>query len=211
MVRALIVECASDNRAFGRTGMGLGLDDERGSTVGVRPRAMNKDEQSETEFSSLYDTTLTPLRRYLASMLGNGHEAQDIAHDAYIKTLGAMEAKPVKQPKAFLFTTARRLALNYLTRRAHRMQPTEDAELEAKSPLVSDVRETAVKRQEHAALRAAILELPKGCQAVLVLRNFEGLSHQEISERLGIARSTVEKQLARAIRLLREKMKEMRA
>jgi len=41
-----------------------------------------------------------------------------------------------------------------------------------------------------------------------VLRNLEGLAHQEIADRLGISRSTVEKQLARALRLLREALVE---
>ncbi len=45
--------------------------------------------------------------------------------------------------------------------------------------------------------------LPPGCRQVLLLRKVELLSHREISERLGIAISTVEKQHARALRLLR--------
>jgi len=39
-----------------------------------------------------------------------------------------------------------------------------------------------------------------------VLRNGEELSHQEIADRLGLSRSSVEKHLARALRLLREAM-----
>jgi RNA polymerase sigma-70 factor (ECF subfamily) len=58
-------------------------------------------------------------------------------------------------------------------------------------------------RQELRLLEDAIAQLPEGCRAVLVLRKVELLSHREISERLGIAVSTVEKQHARALRLLR--------
>jgi RNA polymerase sigma-70 factor (ECF subfamily) len=58
-------------------------------------------------------------------------------------------------------------------------------------------------RQELEILEKAIAELPEGCKAVLLLRKIELLSHREISERLGIAVSTVEKQHARALRLLR--------
>jgi len=43
----------------------------------------------DQDFRSLYQTTLTPLRRYLATVLGNPHEAQDIAHDAYLRTYAA--------------------------------------------------------------------------------------------------------------------------
>jgi RNA polymerase sigma-70 factor (ECF subfamily) len=52
-------------------------------------------------------------------------------------------------------------------------------------------------------LEEAIAELPEGCRAVLLLRKVELLSHREIADRLGIAVSTVEKQHARALRLLR--------
>jgi RNA polymerase sigma-70 factor (ECF subfamily) len=45
---------------------------------------------------------------------------------------------------------------------------------------------------------------------VLVLRNLEGMSHQEIALRLGLSRSTVEKHLARALHLLREALAEKR-
>jgi RNA polymerase sigma-70 factor (ECF subfamily) len=58
-------------------------------------------------------------------------------------------------------------------------------------------------RQELALLERAIAELPEGCRAVLLLRKVELLSHREIADRLGIAVSTVEKQHARALRLLR--------
>ena len=58
-------------------------------------------------------------------------------------------------------------------------------------------------RQELTLLETAIAELPPGCRAVLLLRKVELLSHREIADRLGIAISTVEKQHARALRLLR--------
>ena len=58
-------------------------------------------------------------------------------------------------------------------------------------------------RQELALLEHAIAQLPAGCRTVLLLRKVELLSHREIADRLGIAVSTVEKQHARALRLLR--------
>jgi RNA polymerase sigma factor (sigma-70 family) len=61
-------------------------------------------------------------------------------------------------------------------------------------------------RQDREALMRAIENLPAGCREVLVLRNQEELSHRQIADRLGIATSTVEKHLARALRLLREEL-----
>jgi RNA polymerase sigma-70 factor (ECF subfamily) len=65
------------------------------------------------------------------------------------------------------------------------------------------VVQQVMARQELQQLEEAIGQLPAGCRAVLLLRKVELLSHQEIADRLGIAISTVEKQHARALRLLR--------
>ncbi len=166
----------------------------------------------EHNFGSLYEATVSPLRRYLATLLGgSGHDAQDIAHDAYMRTYRAMRTQPVNQPKAFLFTTARRLALNYRMRRARRMIPAAPAGLEPLAPVTGDAGTELAARQEKEALATAIQALPAGCRNVLVLRHTEELSHAEIAERLGIARSSVEKHLARALRLLREELRERRA
>jgi RNA polymerase sigma factor (sigma-70 family) len=57
-------------------------------------------------------------------------------------------------------------------------------------------------------LEHAIAELPPGCRRVLLLRVIERLSHQEIADRLGLARSSVEKHLLRAVRLLHAAMRQ---
>lgn len=158
----------------------------------------------DKDFRSFYRTTLSPLRRYLAMVLGSSHEAQDIAHDAYLRTYAAMQQKDIRQPKAFLFTTARRLALNFRIRRGSRMRPEENGVLDREAASTPDAATLAMDRQEREVLESAIVDLPEGCRAVLILRTMEELSHQQIAERLGISRSTVEKHLARALRLLRE-------
>ncbi|MEJ1971439.1 MAG: sigma-70 family RNA polymerase sigma factor [Lacunisphaera sp.] len=69
------------------------------------------------DFASLYRATVTPLRRHLARILGNSAEAQDIAHDAYIRVYPVVERQAAEKPEAMLYTTARRLAFNRLKRR----------------------------------------------------------------------------------------------
>ena len=155
------------------------------------------------DFDRLYRGTIAPLRRHLARILGNATEAQDVAHDAYVRVYPVMKKQPVEKPEALLYTTARRLAFNRLKRRRIAPFVPGEAALESAASALPGVAQQVMARQELAHLEQAIAALPEGCRTVLLLRKIELLSHQEIADRLGIAISTVEKQHARALRLLR--------
>ena len=168
-----------------------------------RHDAMPDQPQRASGFAELYRATLQPLRRFLARMLTDHSEAQDVAHDAYLRILPHLERDSARNPEALLYVTARRLALNRLKRR-HRspIDAAASPEIEPADP-ESDTARQAIVRQELKLLEHAIADLPAGCRSVLRLRHDEQLSHREIADRLGIAVSTVEKQHARALRLLR--------
>ncbi|MBI2814662.1 MAG: RNA polymerase sigma factor [Opitutae bacterium] len=156
------------------------------------------------DFTSLYRATLAPLRRYLGRLLGNRADAQDIAHDAYSEVYQTMAEKPVDQPQGLLFTTARNLAINQLRRRDHSpVRAGSENIIELSPAQAPGVESLVMARQEWAATEAAIARLPLGCRAVFLLCRFEGLTHPQAAVRLGISRKTVEKQHARALRLLR--------
>jgi RNA polymerase sigma factor (sigma-70 family) len=167
---------------------------------------MPEEPSSPKDFSSLYRATISPLRRYLARLLGNTSEAQDVAHDAYMRVYPSVENKSADKPEALLYVTARRLAINRLKRRSISPLAPEGAALETHASSSPGVAQQVMARQELSMLEQAIAELPEGCRTVLLLRKVELLSHREIAERLGIAVSTVEKQHARALRLLRAAM-----
>ena len=175
------------------------------SSAGSPPPAPPPDAPPR-DFASLYRATLSPLRRYLARLLGNTTEAQDVAHDAYLRIYPSVQNQTAEKPEALLYVTARRLAINHLKRRSISPEGTAgsaDPAHETTASASPSVPHQVMARQELALLEQAIAELPAGCRAVLLLRKIELLSHREIADRLGIAISTVEKQHARALRLLR--------
>jgi RNA polymerase sigma factor (sigma-70 family) len=164
---------------------------------------MADQEPAQSDFAKLYRATIAPLRRYLTRFLGDPNEAQDIAHDAYLRVYPKDGKAPPDNPQAFLYTTARNLAINRLKRRKIAPFNSQEAHADTAASPLPGVVQQVMARQEFSQLEAAIAELPPGCRAVLLLRKVELLSHQEIAEQLGIAVSTVEKQHARALRLLR--------
>lgn len=163
---------------------------------------MNQGKRS-TNFAGLYEATVAPLRRYLTRILGNRGEAHDVAHDAYLRVFRYTEKNHAENPEALLYVTARRLAINELRRRQIAPITDEPLAAETTSAPQPSVTDEVMARQELAQLQQAIDRLPAGCRQVLLLRKVELLSHRDIAARLGIAISTVEKQHARALRLLR--------
>jgi len=164
---------------------------------------MSEEPNKPADFTSLYRATVAPLRRYLARLLGNTPEAEDIAHDAYMRVYPTVTENRGTKPEALLYVTARRLAINRLKRRSIGPFVREAVDPERSASQSPGVADEVMARQELGLLEAAIAELPQGCRTVLILRKIELLSHREIAHRLGIAVSTVEKQHARALRLLR--------
>lgn len=164
---------------------------------------MPDDNSQRRDFSALYQATVVPLRRYLNRILRNPAEAEDVAHDAYLRVYPKVEDATARNPEAVLYTTARRLAFNHLKRR--KISPIAPGALATDAATSSQpgVAQQVMARQELQQLESAIAQLPEGCRTVLLLRKIDLLSHQEIADRLGIAVSTVEKQHARALRLLR--------
>jgi RNA polymerase sigma-70 factor (ECF subfamily) len=155
------------------------------------------------DFSTLYRATLAPLRRYLTRLLDNAGEAQDVAHDAYMRVYPSLTNNSARHPEALLYTAARRLAINRLKRRSISPLARDAFIPEMSASTEPGVEQQVMARQELEILEQAIAELPDGCRVVLLLCKIEQLSHREIAERLAIAVSTVEKQHARALRLLR--------
>ena len=165
--------------------------------------SMSDQPQRPGGFAELYRATLLPLRRFLARMLTDHSEAQDVAHDAYLRVLPQIDGNSARNPEALLYVTARRLALNRLKRRQRSPIDASTAPAADFTDPENDAARQAIVRQELELLEHAIAELPAGCRSVLRLRHHEQLSHRQIADRLGIAVSTVEKQHARALRLLR--------
>lgn len=136
------------------------------------------------------------LRAWLANRFGTRVPVDDVVQEAYVRVLRAHAAGELQAPKAFLFATARNLALDYL-RRHHVSRTGSLVETDLSNVLDdhSDIPETVARNQELALLTEAIQTLPDRCRQVFTLRTVYGMTQREIGERLGISDRTVAAQL----------------
>jgi len=110
------------------------------------------------------------------------------------------QQKEIEQPKAYLFRTAKNVALTRLTKKSH--QITDYIE-ECSASVVIDNVERPDKEleaeQKFGLYCEALASLSDKCREVFLLRKVHGLPHKEIAERMGLTVSSVEKYLRTGI------------
>lgn len=150
------------------------------------------------------------LTGYLNRLLRSPDDALEVSQEAYLKVYLALRKSVDKEhsPKALLYKTARNLAISrfrhqrIVQRSMLAITVSQELQTESRSP-----EQQASKSEDLRALLLAINQLPPKCRKVMLLRMFQDLSQKEIAEQLGIAVSTVEKHIAKALHSCRDTMR----
>ena len=155
--------------------------------------------RSEPPFDELY-ARLAPSAGRLAYLLtGNRELAEDLVHDAFIKTVGRWER--IRNPEAF-DAYLRRTIIN-LTRSHHRRRLVERRYLQARASQIP-VTESPAETHLDDDLRNALLALPPRQRAAIVLRFFEDLSEAQTAELMVVSVGTVKSLTSRGMAKLRK-------
>lgn len=143
------------------------------------------------------------LRAWLRSRFASQTDIDDIVQEAFVRVLKARASGDVRSPRAFLFVTARNIALMQLRHRAvAREDSLTESELWDILDESVDVPQAVARAQELELLTKAIQTLPARCRQILTLRKIYGMSQKDVAAELGIAEHTVEVQGTIALRKL---------
>lgn len=149
------------------------------------------------------------LRAYLRGRFPSLHDVDDLVQETYARILRAHAIGTAKLTRAYLFVTARNIALDAI-RRAKVVPMESLADIDSSSVVEStpNAAETASCDQELEILAEAIATLPERCREIFVLRRYRELSYREIAHQLGIAENTVNAQLVIAMLRCREYLRQ---
>jgi len=153
-----------------------------------------------TDLEDLYVRHLPGAVRVAALITGDADLAQDIAHDAFLRSVGRF--RHLRQPEAFE-AYLRRAVVNACTSHFRRRK-VETAYLrgEARGAAAADGPDHG-RRDE---LRVALSALPARQRAAVVLRYYADLSEHQAGEALGCSEAAVRSMVARAMETLRERI-----
>jgi RNA polymerase sigma-70 factor (ECF subfamily) len=142
------------------------------------------------------------LKSWLRGQFPAIRDVDDVVQESYLRIWKAKMTQPIASAKAYLYTTARHLALNII-RRERRSPVTFDGG-DAASRVIEDkasVADVLTEQEKIELLTDALAALPARARALLLLHKFEGLTHAEIARRTGFTIKAVEHQVARGVRL----------
>ena len=143
-------------------------------------------------------------------LLRNEADAEDVVQDAYLRAFKAYGQFNGGDIRPWLLTIVRNVAYRWLSvrkRNATNVVSIEDAlagrgggegptfEPASSEPSAEDV---LISNSECALIRRALAELAPAFREVIVLREFEGLSYQNIADVTGVPAGTVMSRLSRA-------------
>ncbi len=151
----------------------------------------------------LFRRHYTPLCQTANRLLRNEQESEDLIQDFFVSLWEKRENLPpdLAAVGPYLRRAARNRCLNFL--RDRKRLPLDDGELPEHLPAAEPATSLEHRELEQRIQRAIDL-LPERCRLVFVMSRFEEMSHKEIAASLDISPKTVENQMTRAYRFLRE-------
>lgn len=168
-------------------------------------RAAQGDERA---FAVLVRRHKEPLYRLLRRYTGDPEEAYEAAHEAFIAAWAALSRYDPQRP---FLAWLRAIAINKARDRGRRtafrrllfgVRSLEDSSALERPDPAALPDEAAIGRENLALLDRAIAGLPAALKEALLLTAFEGWSHREAGEILGVSARTIETRAYRARKIL---------
>jgi RNA polymerase sigma-70 factor (ECF subfamily) len=159
----------------------------------------------QSAFDTVFRAHYAPLVGLAEGMLRSRAVAEEIVQDVMLELWKRRESLAIEDSlRAYLFRSTRNRSLNHLRHLRVEREGAPHAALPDAAPATAP--STLVEEELNAALKEAMGALPERCREVFELSRVQGLRYAEIAAVLGISIKTVEGQMGKALRILRERL-----
>jgi len=159
------------------------------------------------EFEELFAQYERRIFNLLLRLVGNYEDAADLASETFVRAMAAAgRFRGEAQPYTWLYRIAVNLAKNYFRSRSAQPQLEAQQEMSAEEPGQPSVQDLLEQRELQREVENALQSLPVESRALIVLRDLQGLSYQEIAEATESTLELVKSRLFRARTMLRQKL-----
>ena len=169
-------------------------------------RLRNKDTRA---FELVFNEYFGMMKAYAMRFMDEIEEAEEVVQDVFVKFWEKCESlAPDSSIKSYLYRSVHNTCLNHL-----KHQKVKDAYRQYVIGFMEESHETPYAPEKPNVEERIIEEinsLPPRCSEIFKLSRFEGLKYQEIADHLEISIKTVEVQMGKALKVLREKLQDLK-
>ncbi len=165
---------------------------------------LRRDDKSALQ--ELFEEFYQPVCQVINRFIRDKAKVEDLAQEVFIRF---WEKRQQIEINSSLPAYIRRMAINEALGYLRRNKYEDDREITPEmAPGMEDSAEEQFLHQElELRVRAAINDLPPKCRMVFQLSRYEDLTYKEIAEQMDISVKTVENQMSKALRILRERLR----
>jgi len=155
-----------------------------------------------------FRTYYQPLCNYAFSFIQDRDEAEEIVQSAFLSVWEKRKTLDIKTSlKSYLYTMVRNTSLNVIKHEKIKQRYVGEA-LAVEDRSHENVSQKVLSLELEEKIQRAMESLPEQCRLVFKLSRFEELKYSEIAEQLQISIKTVENQMGKALKIMREQLKD---
>lgn len=161
-----------------------------------------------TAFEMIFKNFYQPLCNYAYSFVQDRDEAEEIVQTTFLSIWEKRDNLSIHTGvKPYLYAMVRNASLNVLKHEKIKKQHAA-VELAVAERSTESVTRTVMASELEERIFKALNKLPEQCRLVFKLSRFEELKYAEIAQQLNISVKTVENQMGKALKIMREQLKD---
>ncbi len=161
----------------------------------------------EKAFEALFRNHYKQLCNYAFTLLQDIDESEEVVQQVFIQLWERRDAMEINiSVQSYMFRAVRNSCLNRIKHdKVKRGYADEVISLSNES---ANSTQIALHNELQQQIQEAVESLPEQCRLIFKLSRFEELKYSEIASELNISVKTVENQMGKALRIMREKLKD---
>jgi RNA polymerase sigma-70 factor (family 1) len=166
---------------------------------------MKVERKEKSWFKEVFEKNYDYILNYLFYLSGDTALSEDLAQDVFLQLWEKRAEIKEDTLKSYLFTIAKNSFLKNRRRLKYdlKFRSTYFEKIENESPgFILELKEFDQKLQQ------AIASLPEKSRVVFLMNRMDGITYREIAGNLGVTVKAVEKQMSKALMILRQKLGE---
>ena len=166
-------------------------------------KRLDPDERMDKDsFENLFREYFSPLISFARKILVDEDDAREVVQKVFINLWEKREEIDLSTSlKSYLFTSVHNRSLNVIRDRK-KFSSEEVPDMAGDWDVSAQIESMELEEKINEALQA----LPEKCRQIFELNRFDGLKYSEMAAQLEISIKTVENQMSKALKILREKL-----